>query len=177
MALDSLKWRHASEFTHQPKHDLESLFYVILTLCTYVERPGHLRSPIPMANDPSICLNDWWSIADYHDLARSKAITLSSFTDCTLARLPSYWDDFHPVLEQLHAAIWPEKCVVLDQPNQATHEAFFRILDQARKTYEAKGEQPHLYAPVVTVVKQLGGSKRKPESGAIASEGAKRRKK
>lgn len=148
MALDSLKWKNPSEFTHQPKHDLESLFYVIITLCTYVEMPSHLRSPIPMADDPTICLNQWWAEGDHRELARVKGIALSSFKNCTLACLPSYWDDFHPVLEELHAAIWAEKSFVVDQPNRATHKEFLRILNKAIEYYKAQAEEPYIYAPV-----------------------------
>ena len=175
MALDSLKWKNPSEFTHQPKHDLESLFYVIITLCTYVEKPGHLRSPIPVANDPTICLDQWWAEGSHRELARIKGIALSSFKNCTLSCLPAYWDDFHPVLEELHAAIWAEKSFVVDQPNIATHKAFLRILNKAKKFYKAKGEEPYIYAPVVQ--RPVSSSKRKSGAMASVSEDSKRRRK
>ncbi len=171
MALDSLKWEKPEDFTHQPQHDLESLFYVILTLCTYVERPGHLRSRTPLPEDKSICMNQWWAIGDYHDLARSKALALSSFESFTLRSVPSYWDDFRPVLQKLHDAIWPLGCTVNDQPNMATHDEFFRILDEARKVYRTKNEEPLEYAPIAN---QPATSKRK--IVATASNDVKRRK-
>ena len=79
MALDALIWNSLSEFKHQARHDLESLFYVIIALCTYVDKPGSLRSPLPVAGELSICLNAWWATFDYHDLARNKSAVLSSF--------------------------------------------------------------------------------------------------
>ena len=171
MALDSLKWKLPSEFKHQPKHDLESLFYVIISLCTYVEKPGHLRSPIPLATDPTLCMDEWWAVGNHRDLARTKSIALNNFRSCTLACLPSYWDDFHPVLEKLRAVIWPDSYSVFEQQNQATHQAFWDVLDNARKIYKEKGEDLHVYAPL----KQLGNSKRK--TGTTISEETKRRKK
>ena len=120
MALESLKESGiASQFKHLPKHDLESLFYVILTLCTYVDEPGCLRSPIPESMQVSIVLNEWWSISDLHTLARQKGAQLDSFDEYILQRLPPYWTDFHPFLKKLHAILWPENSSVLKQPNNA----------------------------------------------------------
>ncbi len=85
MALESLSWETPEDFKHEPRHDLESLFYVILTLCTYVEKPGHLRSLKPLPQERSICLNSWWAIGDHHELARSKGIALTSFEKYTPA--------------------------------------------------------------------------------------------
>ncbi|KAF9471666.1 hypothetical protein BDN70DRAFT_775931, partial [Pholiota conissans] len=94
MALDALKWKIPTEFKHLPKHDLESLFYVIITLCTYVNGPGCLRPSTPVANEPSLCLNEWWATYDHHSLARQKGVMLSTFKDYILERLPPYWNDF-----------------------------------------------------------------------------------
>ena len=172
MALDSLKWETPDEFKHEPRHDLESLFYVILTLCTYVERPGQLRSHQPLPQEKSICLNRWWAIGDYHELARSKAITLSSFKTYVLRSISPYWTDFFPFLEKLHKAIWPEPGVVIEQKNMATHKEFLRILSEAKEYYRNRKETPLEYAAIVD---RPATSKRK--IGVTASNDAKRRKK
>ncbi len=61
MALESLDWDIPEDFTHAPKHDLESLFYVILAICTYVNSPGSLRSHTPIEDERSLCVNEWWA--------------------------------------------------------------------------------------------------------------------
>lgn len=178
MALDALKWKTPTEFKHQPKHDLESLFYVLITLCTYVNGPGCLRPSTPVANEPSLCLNEWWATYDHHFLARQKGVLLSTFDDYILGRLPSYWDDFHQVLQDLHAVLWPIKnCAVLNQPNAATHEAFLQVLIRAREMYCEKAEEAYSFAPITE--KQAGQSalQKRKESGGDGSEDAKRRKK
>ncbi|KJA17836.1 hypothetical protein HYPSUDRAFT_110366, partial [Hypholoma sublateritium FD-334 SS-4] len=101
MALESLKWVLPSEFTHEPRHDLESLFYVILTLCTYVNYAGCLRSPIALDDELSVCLNEWWATLDGHVLVRNKAQHIALLDDLVLQRLPPYWEDFHPYLRAL----------------------------------------------------------------------------
>lgn len=150
MALDSLGWMKPSDFAHQPKHDLESLFYVLLTLCTYTTGPGCLRAHIPEADEPSVCLNEWWATHDHHQLARNKGVMLSSLDLFVLSRLPSYWDDFHPVLKGLHKVLWPAECAVINQPNMATHDAFLKILNKAREEYSQAEETAHplAFAPI-----------------------------
>ena len=148
MALDSLKLGYSSKFTHLPKHDLESLFYVLLTICTYTTGPGCLRSPIPNITEPSICLNEWWDTCDRHRLAREKGVLLDSFEYYILDHLPSYWEDFHPVLCGLRAAIWPKKDPVLTQPNVATHDGFMEVLTKAMEQYRIAEEEVYPFAPV-----------------------------
>lgn len=147
MALDALKWEKPTEFSHQPKHDLESLFHVILTICTYVTGPCTLRTPIPA--EKSVCLNEWWAVSDRHRLARTKAGILSAFDDYVLNRLPPYWGDFQDILKDLHSAIWPKECSVLKQPNVATHDRFLSILLRAMDRFEPEANlQFHPFAHI-----------------------------
>ena len=125
MALELLKCNPSSQFKHLPKHDLKSFFYVLLTICIYVDSPGYLRSPIPEIHELSVCLNDWWATYDRHAIARQKGIQLFSFDKYVLQRLLPYWNDFHPVLKELHAAFWDSDTAIM-QPN--THQKFLNVL-------------------------------------------------
>lgn len=141
MALEALAWKNPTHFSHQPKHDLESLFYDLLTICTYVEEPGHLRSPIPVDGDESICMNDWWTTYDRHLLARWKASQISHL----LSRFPPYWNDLHQAIRELYQAIWEKDGIAIDQRNVATPDAFLNILTKARDTQSvvsASGSRP-----------------------------------
>lgn len=158
MALEALKWDVPTDFTHQPKHDLESLFYVIITLCTYMNGPGCLRSSAPVDGERSVCLNLLWSTYDHHDLARHKAVLFTSFNDFILERLPPYWKDFHGVLNGLHAVLWPEKTGIYNQPNVATHDAFLKVLKDAQEMFAKKEEEEITFALVVE--KRFGQQKR-----------------
>jgi hypothetical protein len=176
MALDALRCDVGSDFTHQPKHDLESLFYVLITLCTYTDAPGCLRSSIPGSDELSVCLNEWFATSDHHVLARCKGALLSSFHEYVLRRLPPYWNDFHPVLLALHSVLWPKECAVLNQPNAATHDAFLEVLTKARETYRERQEEACAFAPMPEMrARQTGLQKRKEHNGDVG-EGAKRRK-
>lgn len=149
MALESLKWKFPSEFTHEPRHDLESLFYVILTICTYVNSPGCLRSPIPIGDEQSLCVNEWWATLDGRLLVRNKAQHITSLDEFVLPCLPSYWTDFHQVLRDLREVIWPGKDTnVMHAKNAATHDGFLAVLTKARDKYRESGEVPAAFAPV-----------------------------
>ncbi len=180
MALDALKWTEHSEFTHQPKHDLESLFYVLITLCTYVDGPGLLRSPIPEADSElSVCLNEWWAEYRPHTLARNKTVLLDCLDEYILQRIrPSYWDDFHQVLKDLRAVLWPEQRTIFMQENVATHQAFLDVLVKAREMYrEKEGGEGYPYAPITEKQAGLSGvHKRKEYSGDVSRNATKRRK-
>lgn len=176
MALDALKWNVATNFKHLLQHDLESLFYMLITLCTYTNGPGCLCSAIPGADELSICLNEWWAIYDHHALACHKAAMLSSFNEFILQCLLSYWDDFHQVLRDLHSVVWAENCAVLNQPNAATHDAFLEVLTKARDIYLEKGEEAYVFAPIVEKRAGQSGLQKRKENGGDVSEDAKRRK-
>jgi hypothetical protein len=147
MALEALQASKTLKFTHLPRHDLESLFYVVLAVCGYTIGPCTLRSHIPEDDKESVPMNEWWFTNDRHNLARTKAVQISSFKKCILDRLPPYWDDFHPVLYDLRAAIWEEpRLIVLDQNNVATHDKFLSILRKARDRYLRSEEKPANFA-------------------------------
>ena len=149
MALESLDWDTPEEFTHAPRHDLESLFYVILAICTYVNAPGSLRSSTPIENERSLCVNEWWSTLDCHLLVRNKAQHITSMDKYILQRLPPYWKDFHQELRDLREAIWPGKDTnVLTAKNEATHDGFLKVLTKAREKFRDNGEVPAQFAPV-----------------------------
>ena len=148
MALESLQWEDPKEFEHQPEHDLESLFYVLISICTYVEVPGLLRGPIPLEHERSICANEWWSTNDRHVLARLKASQVSNLDREILNRFSPYWNNFHPVIQGLQKAIWKKECIVSNQKNVATHNAFLDILQKARDAYRDQGEVACPFAPI-----------------------------
>lgn len=153
MAFEALASVKRSDFTHQPKHDLESLFYVLLTLCSYTTGPGRLRDHIATVDEPSVCLNEWWNLANNrHELARNKAGLLSCIDINITSRFPPYWNDFRPVVEELRMALWPEAIPVQSQANKATHEAFLKIFMKARDRYSQEPEtsRPLEFAPMTT---------------------------
>lgn len=147
MALEALQWEKPEEFEHRPEHDLESLFYVLVTICSYVEAPGCLCGPVALEKEKSICVNEWWSTYDRHVLARLKASQVSNLDKEVLSRFSPYWKDFCPVIQDLQKAIWKKECIVSNQQNVATHDAFLDILKKARDVYRDQEEEACVFAP------------------------------
>lgn len=147
MALEALNWKDHTKFDHKPQHDLESLFYVLVTVCTYVDAPGYLRSPVPLKTELSIPANEWWSTFDRRLLARVKSGQVNNLDDQILSRLSPYWKDFHPVLEGLKKAIWGTERVTTTQENAATHDAILNVLKTARDLYRDQNEELCAFAP------------------------------
>ena len=149
MAIESLSQTKKTKFCHQPKHDLESLFYVILTLCTYTTGPGALRSHIPATYETSICMNYWWYFGqDQHELARHKATMVSCLDENVTSRFAPYWDDFIPFINDLRNVLWPSVTPVQAQKNVATHKGFLKVLTKARDKFkhEPEASSPLEYA-------------------------------
>ncbi len=128
---------------------------MILAVCTYVDSPGKLRSPVAEDGDRSLCPNEWWIGNHTHNLAHGKAAHMSSFNKYIFSRLPPYWDDFHKFLQQLRDAIWPQNIYVLEDVNVASHDKFLEILDAAKEKYRDMQEVPFEYA---FVIEKQGGS-------------------
>lgn len=153
MAIESLSSKLPSNFSHDVRHDLESLFYVIIALCTYTTKPGLLRDHIPDAFESSVCLNEWWNQAhSRRQLARIKASMVSAISLNITSRFPAYWNDFHCVIEGLQKALWPDGGYVELSTNQATHDKFLDVLTKARDHFsqEPEAASPLEYAHMST---------------------------
>jgi hypothetical protein len=81
MSLQVLKYNPVQ----RPSHDLESIFYVLLYICSKYEGPGKVKStPI---------VDNWFKTLDYNALALCKADELTDIT--------SFTRDFHPYFADL----------------------------------------------------------------------------
>lgn len=184
MAIEALAAVKRSDFAHEPRHDLESLFYVLLALCSYTTGPCQLRDHIPADDDPSICVNEWWSLVyDRHQLVRNKAGLLSDLNINIMSRFPAYWHDFWPVITELRMVLWPEDVYIQSQVNKATHNAFLEVLTRARDKYrhETEALAPQEYASSITN-KAFKFTRQKADIGdssvlpSVAASGSQKRK-
>ncbi len=121
----------------------------------------------------SICANEWWSTNDRHVLARMKASQVSNLDQEILNRFSPYWNDFHQVIQGLQKAIWKKECIVSNQKNVASHDAFLDILTKARDAYRDQGEEACPFAPIPVPDPDddvnSGSQKRKNDSADIDS--------
>jgi hypothetical protein len=120
MAIESLFLDPA--FIHKPRHDLESILYIIFVVCTTVQRPGKLLSATPS----KIC--SWFSLDEVEDIGYRKVAHVMCSERAILPYFSEYWGDFVPFVEELITTCFPQNPSL---PNQLDYDKFLDILDRA----------------------------------------------
>jgi hypothetical protein len=109
MAIDLMLHRHQDEkpFYHQLQHDLESVLYVILWICTSMEAPGiERRVADPRFMD--VPLRMWFDKdADIQNLGYLKLGHIVDAERAILQNFPPFWNSFKPFVRQLLKAFFP----------------------------------------------------------------------
>lgn len=159
MSIETLRLPLDSPFKYHAGHNLESLLYTMLTLCTYTVGPGgQLRENTNDDISKSIKLNEWFSIALRLPLAEKKAFTLESYDTFIQPDLPQYWQDFSPYLQRLINATW-NKQILYRADNIATHQAYRTILMDALEKYtKEETKELAVYAFVPKAKRQINNS-------------------
>ena len=128
MAIEALTTGKNDEFAHLLRHDLESILYVILVICTFTKGPNlpRLESETP----DTVSMNAWFKtdtikVIGFHklgDMALPECTIIPEFTD--------YWRDFAPfglaVIQLCFPYQYNPGC-----PNQLTYDRMAAILDKA----------------------------------------------
>ncbi|KAL1701147.1 hypothetical protein EV121DRAFT_212778 [Schizophyllum commune] len=90
---------------------LESLFYVLISICLSVSGAGHpQRSTCNVTTDTP--LGHWRRSPDAALSSRTELVDIKAFRAQVLHNLSSYFEPLHRCLETLHAALYP----VVDEP-------------------------------------------------------------
>ena len=107
-------------------HDLESLLYVILYLCTYTSGPSQKRQEFPPAM--TIPLARWFRKDYVKEIGRTKVGHMMMAADTIIPKFDDYWSDFVPFVEELIKTCFPTDA---SAPNQLTHANVLAILERA----------------------------------------------
>jgi hypothetical protein len=123
MALE-IMLKNGKTFCHNIRHDLESVFYVLIWVCCLMEGPEVER------RDPfSLPVREWANMnLKLHKLGLIKLSHLANFEGSILNHFTSYWHDFKPFMRKLKSAFWPES---FETPNRITSEKMLEILKEA----------------------------------------------
>ena len=146
MALE-IMLSNGKKFCHDIRHDLESIFYVLIWVCSHMEGPEIERS------DPhSLPVREWCTMND--NLRRLGLIKLShiaDFEDSILKHFTPYWKDFKPYARKLMDAFWPTS---FQKPNSMTSKLMLEILEDAIANMKDSEEQSER-GGVITNMKDL----------------------
>ena len=128
MAVEALLAANRT-FVHKPQHDLESILYIILYICTLVRGPGlplyELDTTHPGMPPP---ISTWFCSNSVREIGYRKLAHLEDYSAAILPYFTPYWCDFTPFVKDLITA-----CV----PNTFQYDEALRILKAA---YNCVGE-------------------------------------
>ena len=132
MAIEALLETNPA-FIHKPQHDLESILYIILYICTFVRGPGLLlyNLNMPSALPP---LRTWFSNNRIREIGYRKLAHLQCYDIAILPNFTPYWHDFAPFVEDMIIACFPVNAWL---PSELQYE---RVLTILKKAYSAVKE-------------------------------------
>lgn len=118
-------------FVHHPRHDLESILYVIFYICTFTKGPGIPRSTTEVTEN--LPLRKWFSHEEPKEIGLRKVAHMGNPELMITNHFTNYWADFIPFAQQLASVCFPEKT---NLPNQLTHKTMLKVLRAAYSEVE-----------------------------------------
>jgi hypothetical protein len=166
MAIEALLANNRT-FVHKPQHDLESILYIILYICTLVRGPClplyELDATHPGMPPP---ISTWFCSGSVRELGLRKLAHLEAYDTAILPYFTPYWCDFTPFVKDLITTCFSLRACV---PNTFQYDQALRILKAAYscvgepQTGRAQASPSHAPAPKVfgaqRTRKRLGASK------------------
>ena len=126
MALEVLRAEGA--FSHHPRHDLESFFYVLLFICMKYKGPGTKRTNANLEAFQSFGIQDWFTWdSTFKQLADSKVSQMTHFDCAFMTKFNPYFEDLKDCLTSMYNTIFATKNF---WENTADHPAVLRILQE-----------------------------------------------
>lgn len=128
MAIEALLTTNGT-FIHKPRHDLESILYIVIFICTYVRGPG-----LPVYRDSpeaSLPIRTWFCDDNIKAIGSRKLANLQDYDVAILPYFTPYWHDFIPFFKDLIIACFP---VSMSLPNEFQYEQVLGILKKAYDT-------------------------------------------
>ena len=131
MAIEALIADKNENFAHLPRHDLGSILYVILFICTFTKGPNIPRSDFETPDN--LNMKTWFSTDPIMAIGGRKIAHMCQPERTIIPGFTEYWEDFRPfALELLHLCFPPNSNPV--NPNKLTHEGMLSILNRACTT-------------------------------------------
>ena len=124
-------------FCHSAKHDLESLFYVLLYICTFYYGPqAKIKSADLLKSHTSVPLMQWVDPSAFSRTFRSlgllKLSHMANFETTILAKISAFFRPIIPGLITLHEKMFPPSGRYAQSflDNQITHSKMIESFDE-----------------------------------------------
>jgi hypothetical protein len=135
MSIEALTTENQN-FTHHPRHDLESILYVIFYICTFTKGPGIPRETMEVTAE--LPLRKWFSHEEPKEIGIRKLAHMTTPEVMITNHFTNYWLDFIPFAQQLASVCFPDKASL---PNQLTHKKMLEVLRTAYSQVKETSDQ------------------------------------
>ncbi|KAF8240153.1 hypothetical protein L208DRAFT_1234557, partial [Tricholoma matsutake] len=116
-------------FHHHLQHDLESILFVIIWICSHMEGPEIKRKDVA-----HLTIQKWSNMeSDLRLLGHLKQAHIDDAERTILPEFTKYWEDFKPFVLKLIRAFFPERA---SKPNSIDPDTIVAILEAAEKHVE-----------------------------------------
>jgi len=132
MAIEAL-CSAEKHFNHLPCHDLESMLYVIIYICTFTNGPNSLRPFSQLPED--LAIRSWFKDVNIASIGTTKVGHMECAAREILSGFTDYWTDFAPFVLELIKACFPREASV---QNSLTYKGMIDILSRARSVVQEK---------------------------------------
>jgi hypothetical protein len=117
---------------HKPEHDLESLFYVLVWICSLYTGPGKPREGLDKLSHELLPVLDWAdsqrSFQQIADLKKGHVLQSEDFQERVLQYYSEYFRPLKQCCENLRQLFFPSRDPAVD------HKQFIIVLQEALKT-------------------------------------------
>ena len=114
-------------FEYAPHHDLESILYVIIYICTFTNGPNSPCTENQLLKNLAIC--SWFKNDGMSSIGTSKISHMQHAEQEILPGFTEYWTDFALFILDLIKACFPSWQTL---PNSLTYKRMINILSHAR---------------------------------------------
>ncbi len=156
-------------FIHKPQHDLESILYIILFICTFVRGPGLLPYNLNK-HHLSLLICSWLNNDEIRDIGYRKLAHLECYNIAILPNFMPYWHDFAPFVKDLINACFPARASL---PNELQYEQVLGILEKAYNAVEEPSDSTEQVPQALEVAGAL--HLKRPNSNSLLQDPKKRK--
>lgn len=122
----------ADKAPHRPSHDLESLFYVLIFICTNLSHPNTPRSLEDLLDFKSLPIAAWFvPETSFEGLATSKLGISHAFEKRVVELFALYFADLKPCVMDLFHAMYPNGPRIT---SSLTHDKMIEIFTKTLET-------------------------------------------
>jgi hypothetical protein len=115
---------------HKARHDIESVFFVFIYLCTNLSGPGVPRPLQELQELRSLPIASWFNpISSMERLGADKLSAMALIDQRIIPYFAEYFDDLKPCALDLYRAIYPSFSSLV-HPTDISHDAIIQIFDR-----------------------------------------------